>query len=95
MTSGGTGIAPRDKTPETVAALADRIVPGIGELLRQYGAQFTPQSWSSRSLGAILGKVFIVTLPGSPKAVREGMECLIPRLQHLINTLDDIKHDEL
>ncbi len=93
ITSGGTGIAPRDSTPETVAALADRVIPGIGEHLRQFGAQFTPFSWSSRSIGATLGNMLIVTLPGNPKAVREGIECLLPQLPHLINTLDNIKHD--
>lgn len=93
LTSGGTGIAPRDQTPETVEALADRIIPGIGELLRQYGAQFTPFSWSSRSIAATLGNLLIITLPGNPKAVREGLECLQPQLRHLINTLDNLKHE--
>lgn len=93
VTSGGTGISSRDCTPETVTALADRVIPGIGELLRQYGAQFTPYSWSSRSLAATLGRMLIVTLPGSPKAVREGIDCLAPQLRHLLNTLDDLKHD--
>ena len=93
LTSGGTGIAPRDQTPETVEALADRVIPGIGELLRQYGAQFTPFSWSSRSIAATLGNLLIITLPGNPKAVREGLECLQPQLRHLINTLDNLKHE--
>lgn len=93
ITSGGTGISSRDCTPETVTALADRVIPGVGELLRQYGAQFTPYSWSSRSLAATLGRMLIVTLPGNPKAVREGIDCLAPQLRHLLNTLDDLKHD--
>lgn len=93
ITSGGTGVAPRDRTPETVAALADRVIPGIGEQLRLYGAQFTPFSWSSRSIGATCGNVLIITLPGNPKAVREGIECLHKQIPHLINTIDNIKHD--
>lgn len=93
VTSGGTGIAPRDNTPETIASLADRVIPGIGEQLRQFGAQFTPNSWSSRSLGATLGNMLIITLPGSPKAVSEGFQCLVKQLPHLLNTLDNIKHD--
>jgi len=93
ITSGGTGVAPRDKTPETIAALADRVIPGIGEQLRLYGAQFTPFSWSSRGIGATLGNMLIVTLPGNPKAVREGIECLHKQIPHLINTIDNIKHD--
>lgn len=95
ITSGGTGVAPRDHTPEVVAGMADRVIPGIGEQLRQYGAQFTPYSWSSRSLGACLGNLLIVTLPGNPKAVQEGIDCLAPQLPHLIRTLDDIKHDSV
>ena len=93
ITTGGTGIAPRDKTPETVSALADRVIPGIGEQLRLYGSQFTPFSWSSRSIGASFGNILIITLPGNPKAVREGIECLHKQIPHLINTIDDIKHD--
>lgn len=93
ITSGGTGVAPRDKTPETIAAMADRVIPGIGEQLRLYGAQFTPFSWSSRGIGATLGNMLIVTLPGNPKAVREGIECLHKQIPHLINTIDNIKHD--
>lgn len=93
ITSGGTGIAPRDRTPETIAALADRVIPGIGEQLRLYGSQFTPFSWSSRSIGATIGNLLIITLPGNPKAVREGIECLHQQIPHLINTIDNIKHD--
>ena len=93
ITTGGTGIAPRDQTPDTIARLADRIIPGIGEQLRLYGSQFTPFSWSSRSIGATLGNMLILTLPGNPKAVREGIECLHKQIPHLINTIDNIKHD--
>ena len=93
ITSGGTGVAPRDKTPETIAALADRVILGIGEQLRLYGAKFTPFSWSSRGIGATLGNILIITLPGNPKAVREGIECLNKQIPHLINTIDNIKHD--
>lgn len=93
ITTGGTGIAPRDQTPDTIARMADRIIPGIGEQLRLYGSQFTPFSWSSRSIGATLGNMLILTLPGNPKAVREGIECLHKQIPHLINTIDNIKHD--
>ncbi len=93
ITTGGTGIAPRDNTPETVSELADRLIPGIGEQLRLYGSQFTPFSWSSRSIGASFGNVLIITLPGNPKAVHEGIQCLHRQIPHLINTIDNIKHD--
>lgn len=93
LTTGGTGVGPRDQTPDTIAAIADRVIPGIGEQLRLYGSQFTPHSWSSRSLGATFGNMLIIALPGNPKAVREGIECLHPQIAHLIHTIDDIKHD--
>lgn len=88
ITTGGTGVAQRDFTPETIATLFDREIPGIGEILRSDGAKFTPLSWSSRSIGGIIGQTIVVTLPGSPKAVKEGMGALLPALlPHLIKTL--------
>ena len=91
--TGGTGVAPRDITPEAVTAACDRLVPGIGELLRQFSAQFTRNSWASRSIAGTLGDTLVIALPGSPKAVRECLQCLLPLLPHLLNTLHDIKHD--
>ena len=93
ITSGGTGIAPRDNTPETVMEIADCIIPGIGEQLRLYGAQFTPNSWSSRSVGVTYHGLLIITLPGNPKAVCEGIDCLNKQIPHLLNTINNIKHD--
>jgi molybdenum cofactor synthesis domain-containing protein len=89
ITTGGTGISSRDNTPEAIKKLTSRTIPGIGELLRINGAKFTKHSWSSRSLAAIYQKTLIITLPGSPKAVRESMDCLLPLLPHLISG----KHD--
>ena len=91
ITSGGTGVSGRDSTPETVAEIADKIIPGIGELLRNSGAAFTPLSWSSRAIGATLGNVLIVTLPGSPKAVKEGLDVLCPLMKHLLTIIEDIR----
>jgi molybdenum cofactor biosynthesis protein MoaC len=91
ITSGGTGVSGRDSTPESVAAIADKTIPGIGELLRSSGAAFTPLSWSSRSIGATLGNVLIVTLPGSPKAVKEGLDVLCPLMKHLLTIIEDIR----
>lgn len=88
ITTGGTGVANRDFTPETIAPMFDREIPGIGEILRSDGAKFTPLSWSSRSVGGIIKDTIIVTLPGSPKAVKEGMGALLPALlPHLMKTL--------
>lgn len=93
VTTGGTGVAPRDVTPEAIADITSRMVPGLGELLRQSGAQFTPHSWSSRSVAAIVGGSLVVALPGSPKAVAEGVDALLPLLPHLLTTVAGGKHD--
>jgi molybdenum cofactor biosynthesis protein MoaC len=86
--TGGTGVALRDRTPEAIAAVCDRLIPGVGELLRQDGQQYTPLSWSSRSQAGTLGQTLILALPGNPNAVREGMMALLPKvLPHLIKTL--------
>jgi len=84
LTSGGTGLGPRDRTPETVATLCDRLAPGIGELLRQDGAHFTANAWLSRSLAGLMGRTLVVTLPGSPKAVQEAWDVLVPLLEHAL-----------
>lgn len=88
LLSGGTGLAARDITPQSLEALIDYRVPGIGELLRSDGAQFTPLSWASRSLGGVIGQTLLVALPGSPNAVKEGLGALLPTLlPHLIRIL--------
>lgn len=93
ITTGGTGIAARDVTPEAIQQLTIRMIPGIGELLRQNGAQFTPNSWSSRSLAAVINSTLVIALPGNPKAVTESMDCLLPLLPHLLRTIAGAKHD--
>ena len=93
ITTGGTGIGPRDCTPDAIAKIADKIIPGIGEQLRIYGSQFTRHSWSSRSIGAAIGTTLLITLPGSPKAVKEGLECLHLQIPHLIQTLGHQLHE--
>lgn len=91
LCTGGTGVAPRDVTPDALAALFDRTIPGVGELLRHDGAQYTPLSWSSRSVAGSIGQTVIITLPGNPKAVREGLSALLPDLlPHLIRTIQGV-----
>lgn len=87
ITTGGTGVAPRDITPEVVHSIADKSIDGLGELLRISGAAFTPLSWASRSTAAVVNQTLIITLPGSPKAVREGLDVLIPILPHFIRIM--------
>jgi len=87
VTTGGTGPAPRDVTPEATRAVTERDVPGLAEALRFEGYRKTPLAVISRGVAAIRGGTLIVNLPGSPKAVREGMETLVPILPHAIRML--------
>lgn len=92
--SGGTGISGSDVTPEALQAIADKPVPGLGELLRQDGSAFTNLSWLSRSFAAKVRQALVIALPGSPKAVRQGLEVLIPVLPHAISMACGGKHEE-
>ena len=84
VTSGGTGLGPRDVTPEALAPLFTRAIPGLGELLRSAGAAKTPMSWISRSAAGLVGGCLVVAQPGSPRAVAEGLAALDPILGHAI-----------
>lgn len=86
--TGGTGVSERDVTPEAVKELFDKEISGVGELLRNDGAKYTPLSWSSRAIAGVIGKTLVVTLPGNPVAVKEGMSALLPDLiPHLIRII--------
>jgi molybdenum cofactor synthesis domain-containing protein len=87
LTTGGTGFSPRDLMPEATAAVAERLVPGIGEAMRWNGLSVTPRSMLSRGIAAIRGATLIVNLPGSPKAVRENLSFIIPALRHGLDVL--------
>lgn len=80
LTTGGTGPAPRDNTPEATRAVIEKEMPGIAELLRWDGYKRTPWAVLSRGVAGIRGNTLIINLPGNPKAVREGMEALAPIL---------------
>ncbi len=84
ITTGGTGVSPRDVTPEATARVLERSLPGIPEILRVEGFRQTPRAVISRGLAGFCGKTLIVNLPGSTKAVRHGMELLAPILSHAI-----------
>jgi len=98
MTTGGTGPAPRDVTPEATLAVIEREAPGLAELLRFEGYHKTPLAVISRGVAGIRGQTLIVNLPGSPRAVREGMETLAPVLPHAVRMLRGVdtehKHEE-
>lgn len=87
LTTGGTGFSERDWTPEATIAVCDRLTPGIPEAMRYYSLQITPKAMLSRSAAGIRGKTLIINLPGSPKAVKENLEAILPALDHGIKML--------
>ncbi|HKW56506.1 MAG TPA: MogA/MoaB family molybdenum cofactor biosynthesis protein [Candidatus Acidoferrum sp.] len=93
LTTGGTGIGPRDNTPEATQAVADRIVPGIGEAMRRKGAEKTPTAVLSRATAAVRATAIIVNLPGSPKGATESLEAVAHFLPHAVHVLHGARHD--
>jgi molybdenum cofactor synthesis domain-containing protein len=87
FTSGGTGLTPTDVTPEAVRPMLDREVPGIAEALRLTSRDKVPTSVLSRGVAGTIGHTLIVTLPGSPGGVRDGMRVLLPLLDHAVEQI--------
>ena len=87
LTTGGTGLSPNDVTPEATRRVVDREVPGIAEALRARSLQKTPHGMLSRGVAGAVGKALVVNLPGSPRAVRESLEVLLPVLPHAAELL--------
>jgi len=84
LTSGGTGLAPRDVTPEATRAVLDREAPGIAEAMRAETARIQPLAWLSRAVAGTRGTTLVVNLPGNPKAVQECLDVLAPMLPHAL-----------
>jgi molybdopterin adenylyltransferase len=93
LTTGGTGIGPRDNTPEATQAVAERVIPGIAEEMRRKGLEKTPTAVLSRGVAAARARTIILNLPGSPKGASESLEAVAHLLPHAIDVLHGGKHD--
>jgi molybdenum cofactor synthesis domain-containing protein len=87
LTTGGTGLSPRDTTPEATLSVAQRLVPGIPEAMRAASLTVTPHAMLSRGVAVIRGRTLIINLPGSPKGARENLAAVAPALPHALEKL--------
>jgi molybdopterin adenylyltransferase len=93
FTTGGTGVGPRDVTPEATIAVAERLIPGFGERMRTEGAKKTPRAILSRGVAGIRGTTIIINLPGSPRGAIESLDAIAEFLPHSISILHGARHD--
>jgi molybdenum cofactor biosynthesis protein MoaC len=93
LITGGTGLSPRDVTPEAVSELIDREIPGIAETARQYGQERIPTAMLSRSAAGLVGETLVMTMPGSTGGVTEYIDALFPHVLHVFSVLEGKKHD--
>jgi molybdenum cofactor synthesis domain-containing protein len=87
LTTGGTGVALRDVTPEATREVIEREVPGLGELMRAVGRQFTPRAVLSRAIAGVRGRTLIVNLPGSPKGALQSLDAIVDLIPHIVDLL--------
>jgi molybdenum cofactor synthesis domain-containing protein len=93
VTTGGTGLGPRDVTPEATSEICDRIVPGLAELMRERGRQSTPRAALSRAVVGTRGATMIVNLPGSPKGAVQSLNAIAELLPHASEVMRGARHD--
>jgi molybdopterin adenylyltransferase len=87
LTTGGTGPAPRDVTPEATIAVAHKVLPGFGEQMRQVSLRYVPTAILSRQLGVVRGRALILNLPGQPKAIKETLDGVFPAVPYCIDLI--------
>jgi molybdenum cofactor synthesis domain-containing protein len=92
VTTGGTGLTPTDVTPEAVRPMLDREIPGVADAIRLVSREKVPTSVLSRGVAGVVGSTLVVTLPGSPGGVRDGMAVLLPVLEHAVDQLGGGDH---
>ncbi len=88
LTTGGTGVAPRDVTPEATRSVIEREIPGLGELMRSEGLKFTPKAVLSRGLAGVRGRTLIVNLPGSPRGAVQSLDAIAKLVPHVLDLLE-------
>ena len=93
LTTGGTGIGPRDSTPEATAEACHKLLPGISELMRAEGRKKTPRAVLSRAVAGVRGRCLIVNLPGSPRGALESLDTVADLLPHAVQVVGGARHD--
>jgi molybdopterin adenylyltransferase len=93
LTTGGTGLGPRDNTPEATLDVAEKIIPGLAEEMRRKGAELTPNAILSRGVAVVRDLSLILNLPGSPKGAVESLDALAQLLPHALHVLHGARHD--
>jgi molybdopterin adenylyltransferase len=93
LTTGGTGLGPRDNTPEATMDISERAIPGIAEELRRRGAEKTPTAVLSRGVAVIRHRSLVINLPGSPKGAMESLDAIAELLPHAVEVLNGARHD--
>ncbi len=87
FTTGGTGLGPRDVTPEATASVCERIIPGLGEMMRAEGLKKTKNAILSRGIAGICNRTLVINLPGSPRGVKESLEIILNVLPHAVDMM--------